>query len=57
MIRVRVIIVVGSMIIPVVNSAWIVNHFGMNPRKGGIPLSDRKLRIKKNLVIVVEFID
>lgn len=27
---------------------WIVNHLGINPRNGGIPLREKKLIIKNN---------
>lgn len=56
-INVRTIITVGIKIILFCSNAWIVNHFGMNPRKGGIPLNDKKFRIKNIFAMILEFID
>lgn len=50
------IILVGNRIIPDWTRAWIVNHLGRNPKNGGIPLSERKFRIKNIFVMILEFI-
>lgn len=56
-IKVRMIMIVGRKIILFCRRIWIVNHFGINPRKGGIPLNDKKFRMKNIFVIILEFID
>lgn len=56
-IKVKIIITVGIKIILFSRRAWIVNHLGMNPKKGGIPLRDKKFNIKNIFVIMLVFID
>lgn len=55
-INVNTIITVGKKIILFCNNTWIVNHFGINPKNGGIPLNDKKFRIKNIFVIIFVFI-
>jgi len=54
---VKIIITVGKNTIFLNRRAWIVNHFGINPRNGGIPLSDKKFIIKNNFGIMLLFND
>lgn len=55
-INVSTIITVGRKIILFCNKIWIVNHFGINPKNGGIPLNDRKFKIKNIFVMIFVFI-
>ena len=50
---VKIIMTVGRRIMFLYKRAWIVSHFGMNPRKGGIPLRDKKFMIKNNFVMIL----
>lgn len=34
----------------IVERDWIINHFGRNPKKGGIPPKERKFTIKINFI-------
>lgn len=45
------IIKVGNKIKLFLTRAWIVNHLGKNPSRGGIPLNDKKFRINSIFVM------
>ena len=51
----NIIIIKGKIYLLLLIIDWIVNHFGKNPMKGGIPAKDRKLIIKKILIFGLKF--